>query len=326
MTTCVILTGASRGFGKGVVLAFAREVLSPIHFILTARSEADLESTKQDILSHRHGLETLIDVVVADLSDLANLTDTANTLFNSVSFPSSSATEAQFRYSRIFFVNNHGSLGSLRYIGSDLSAERSLRDMTIAFNLNVTSTCFLTSEFVKYYKAVPADQKARFVVVNVSSLAAIQPFDSWGVYCSGKAAREMFHKCLADEISKTTEKSHIKTFSILNYAPGPMDTDMQKDIRENPNVHQATQEYFRSLKETNSLVDINVSATKLVKLVVMNKFTSGDHIDFFDNVERIDSPLKDPTTCCACPVCTCGPDCNCKANKKPSCSSCLTNS
>jgi NAD(P)-dependent dehydrogenase (short-subunit alcohol dehydrogenase family) len=35
-------------------------------------------------------------------------------------------------------------------------------------------------------------------IVNVSSLAAIQPFDSWGIYCTAKAAREMFHRVIAE--------------------------------------------------------------------------------------------------------------------------------
>jgi len=319
MTTCVIVTGASRGFGRGVALAFAREVLSPVHFTLCGRSLEDLESTKGEILSARsiEGMDTVVNVCAADLGALANLTSTSSAIFNSLSTSTS-------KYSRIFFINNHGSLGSLRYIGSDASAERSLDDMTTAFNLNVTSTCFLSSEFVKLYTSAPASDKTRFVVVNVSSLAAIQPFDSWGVYCSGKAAREMFHKCLADETSKSRGVADIKSFSVLNYAPGPMDTEMQRDIRENPNVHKATQEYFRSLKESNSLVDINASSTKLVRLVVMNRFTTGDHIDFFDSIEGIDTPSTSPTTCCGCSVCTCGPDCDCKDRKKPSCSACFS--
>lgn len=32
------------------------------------------------------------------------------------------------------------------------------------------------------------------VLVNVSSLAALQPFESWSGYSSGKAARDMFHR------------------------------------------------------------------------------------------------------------------------------------
>ena len=36
-------------------------------------------------------------------------------------------------------------------------------------------------------------------IINVSSLAAVQPFATWGVYCMGKAARDMAHANVAAE-------------------------------------------------------------------------------------------------------------------------------
>ena len=62
-----------------------------------------------------------------------------------------------------------------------------------------------------------------------------QPFESWGIYCAGKAAREMFHKTVA------AEQKDKATFRVLNYAPGPLDTDMQREIREGPHVDPTTQ-------------------------------------------------------------------------------------
>ncbi len=73
------------------------------------------------------------------------------------------------------------------------------------------------------------------VIINISSLAGIQPFASCGIYSMGKAAREMFHKVLAEE--HKVKNSGVK---VLNYAPGPLDTDMQKQIREGPDVDPAT--------------------------------------------------------------------------------------
>lgn len=67
-----------------------------------------------------------------------------------------------------------------------------------AVDMNVTSFMYLTGLFVKAFGAtrpdLPHDQLppaqlssfgGRAVVVNVSSLAAIQAFASWGVYCTG---------------------------------------------------------------------------------------------------------------------------------------------
>ena len=119
------------------------------------------------------------------------------------------------------------------------------------------------------------------IIVNVSSLAAIQPFESWGVYCAGKAARDMFYKVLAKEIEIKFPEYPV---SILNYAPGPLDTNMQKEIRENPGVDKNTQEYFQQLKANDQLIDPMTSAMKLVSYLNQSPipFKNGDHVDFFD--------------------------------------------
>ena len=70
-----------------------------------------------------------------------------------------------------------------------------------------------------------------FSVVNVSSLCAVQAFESWGIYCAGKAARDMYHAVLAQELSKRSGDNTGSKILVLNYAPGPLDTDMQKEIR-----------------------------------------------------------------------------------------------
>merc|ERR1712039_489236 len=92
-------------------------------------------------------------------------------------------------------------------------------------NLNVGSPYGLTCKFVEEMKS-----RSRCRIINISSLCAVQPFPSWGPYCTAKAARDMFHKVLA-EASKCAGYD-VKT---LNYAPGPMDTHMMKQIFENTN-------------------------------------------------------------------------------------------
>ena len=102
--------------------------------------------------------------------------------------------------------------------------------------------------------------------------------------------------------SEQKAKGYIKT---LNYAPGPMDTEMQREIRESPSVPLETREYFSMLKETNQLVDIDKSSCKLVRILLKNVFTSGSHIDFFDVVPDLTS-----FACCSCEQCECT-DCTC---------------
>jgi NAD(P)-dependent dehydrogenase (short-subunit alcohol dehydrogenase family) len=99
------------------------------------------------------------------------------------------------------------------------------------FQSNVTSTCYLTSQLLYKYKEKQYDINnnivTELIIVNISSLAAIQPFSTWGLYCTGKAARDMFFSTIAAE-------NRNGTVSVLNYAPGPLDTDMQTEIRDAP--------------------------------------------------------------------------------------------
>ena len=102
--------------------------------------------------------------------------------------------------------------------------------------------------------------------------------------------------------------------STLNYAPGPMDTDMQGQLRSSDTVDGSIKEYMTGLKErvcdahlsfpancakhgarTHSraytcvcqqgeLVDPSDSAAKCVRVVMDGLFKSGTHVDFYDKV------------------------------------------
>lgn len=71
-----------------------------------------------------------------------------------------------------------------------------------------------------------------------------------------------------------TEQASIGGLKVLNYAPGPMDTDMSREIR-------SAEQYEEDLKSGN-LVDPRLSADKCVRLAVGGKFVTGSHVDFFD--------------------------------------------
>lgn len=92
----------------------------------------------------------------------------------------------------------------------------------------------------------------------------------------------MFYETLA------LENKDNKNLSILNYSPGPMDTNMQKEIRVAPGLHKGTQEYFKNLKNEDKLVNTTDSAKKLVNLIFWGKYISGCMIDFYDVVEGMD--------------------------------------
>ena len=184
----IIISGASRGFGKAMALRFAKIIQSPVHFSLAGRSSEELAMTATEITAMRAGKETICDVSVVDLADIQKLPTVSESMFKSFELLTSSGCV----YSKIIFVNNAGSLGPLTPIGTGTGTD--LLQIDKAIDLNVTSYIFTTSEFMRKYKG-----NAELLLVNVSSLAAIQPFPSWAIYCAGKAARDMFYRILAEE-------------------------------------------------------------------------------------------------------------------------------
>uniref|UniRef100_A0A2K5H6V9 Sepiapterin reductase n=1 Tax=Colobus angolensis palliatus TaxID=336983 RepID=A0A2K5H6V9_COLAP len=167
---------------------------------------------------------------------------------------------------RLLLINNAGSLGDVSKGFVDLSDSTQVNNY---WALNLTSMLCLTSSVLKAFPASPGLNRT---VVNISSLCALQPFKGWALYCAGKAARDMLFQVLA------LEEPNVR---VLNYAPGPLDTDMQQLAREtsmDPDIRKGLQE----LKAKGKLVDCKVSAQKLLSLLQKDEFKSGAHVDFYD--------------------------------------------
>jgi short-subunit dehydrogenase len=148
---------------KLILLSLSRLYRNPLHLILSARSPVQLAEVKATIESERTGLETICETVEADLGDLNSLNLATEKLFK----------PDKKTYSKVVFVNNAGSLGPLTPIGTEGDT---LAEMTANFSFNVTSACFLTSEAVRRFNAGRLSTP-KLAVVNISSLAAIQPFE-----------------------------------------------------------------------------------------------------------------------------------------------------
>ncbi|NXC27416.1 SPRE reductase, partial [Campylorhamphus procurvoides] len=159
-----------------------------------------------------------------------------------------------------------GSLGDISKSFLDLTDPD---DINAYFAFNVTSALSFTSSALQAFGDRPGSRRT---VVNISSLCALKPFKNWALYCSGKAARDMMFQVLA------LEEPQIR---VLNYAPGPLDTDMQLLARTKTGDPEMRQ-YFQSLQESGKLIDCTVSAQKLLKLLEEDTFQSGAHVDFYD--------------------------------------------
>lgn len=205
----LIVTGASKGLGKALCEAFSRSLRGPLHLVLTARCVDELHALSAAVKALRGDNETLVEIFPYDFELGRDMASIAHALFHQHTTKS---------YKRIIFINNAGTVTPIGVAGSAIPYS----EFETAFQVNAAASCFLSSEFVRYFKSLTPSPRAD--IVNVTSLNAIAASPSFGVYCAGKAAREMYHNTIALENKDTSLK-------VLNYAPGPCDTNMQTLIR-----------------------------------------------------------------------------------------------
>jgi short-subunit dehydrogenase len=215
----LMITGASRGLGRCITKAFHEQdndkKIESISCHLIARSAENLEQTRREILEaiekrrkssssccssddddddNNAGcavLQTQISIHPIDLGDLSHLEESMGTVFEEMSAAISSADDD---FDRVILINNHGTLGHLGPAAAT-SSSSTLEDMQRAVNLNITSCLWMSVMFSRFVQdhlqrgSMKANSSSA-TIVNISSLAAVQPFPTMSIYAAGKAVRE----------------------------------------------------------------------------------------------------------------------------------------
>jgi sepiapterin reductase len=269
--------------GRAIAHAFCKSTsLRHVVAVLLARAEGRLIAARDElVLPHPpdSGLPTVdCTLLAADLGDLGSLDGTLDRVF-------AEALKNVDLWDDVVLVNNAGSLSST--IGSCLNYPPSLDELRQNVDLNVTSSLWTTIRLVRFlgelkHSGVLAQRTAprRATIVNISSLVAVEPFPSLAVYSSGKAARNAFHLALAKETADQ-DKSSLFQLKILNYAPGPLETDMSDELRVAPGLHFSLQSSYQK-----TLISPLDSARVLVDLVLSGDFDNGQHVDYYDRVQE----------------------------------------
>ena len=180
----LVVTGASRGLGRAIAVAFNQQPASYIKTILLARSMDGLEETRKLILSGKQD-NTQNDVTLhtVDMGDLESLNQCIDNVFEDTT---STGNQSVF-LDRMVFINNAGSLGKL----GPCMESTSLEEMKMAVDLNVTSAMWTSVRFAQAANQWHGSLIGETTIVNISSLAAIQPLPTMGIYSAGKAVRKL---------------------------------------------------------------------------------------------------------------------------------------
>lgn len=251
---CVV-TGASQGIGRAIAVEISKCLGPKSLMLLLARKKQELATT-------------------ASLCE----SDKVKVLYNSIDLSKASEKEMHdvlqealaghkvTNFSNCLIFHNVGSLGNLAVETSRMENVEELREY---YDLNVFKVISLNTQFLKIFEEV----EDRVIVVNITSLCAIKPMGGMAYYCSGKAAREMYFRVLAEE------KKQIK---VLNYSPGPVETAMIDNVLEEA-VNENLKDVFTSFKNQGTLLKPEITAKKCMKVLLSGKFTPGEHVDYFDD-------------------------------------------
>ncbi len=188
-----LVTGASRGLGRALALAFAREGAG---LAICARGSADLEAAAD--VCRRLGAE-----VLAVRADVASPTDRERLV-----------TLALARFGRVdILVNNASTLGPTPL---PLLADTDPGAFEEVIRVNLTAPFLLARALVGGMLL-----RGSGLIVNVSSDAAVNGYPGWGAYSAAKAGLDGLSRVWAAELAGFG-------VTVVSVDPGDMDTEMHR--------------------------------------------------------------------------------------------------
>ncbi|GAB4537605.1 MAG: SDR family oxidoreductase [Anaerolineales bacterium] len=197
-----LITGASRGIGEAIARAYAQAGAS---VVLTSRKPADLERVAQDIRA-AGGRALPAAAHTGDAQAVAAVVEKATSTFGGIDI----------------VVNN---AATNPHFGPLLTAEDSHWDKILDVNVK---------GYFRVVKACVESMKARRggKVINIASIAGLQPQPMMGVYCVSKAAVLMLTRVLAVELAQYN-------IQVNAIAPGFVKTRFSAALWQNPQLNAA---------------------------------------------------------------------------------------
>src|SRR5436309_2277619 len=187
-----LITGASRGLGRVLAGFLAKQGFA---LVITARGEAELRAATEGLRAYTPNVESIAGDVT-DAGHRARLIGAAG------------------EWGRIdVLINNASELGESP-LPPLVQAKR--LDFLRVYDVNVLAPLALVRE------ALPLLARARGLVVNITTDAALGGYPGWGVYGASKAALDLVSKTLAGELKD-------QGIGVVSVDPGDLRTKMHQD-------------------------------------------------------------------------------------------------
>ncbi len=176
-----LITGGSSGIGLATAKLFAKQ---GFHVAICGRRKEALETAKKLILRARSDQTTDCFTMVADLEDVEQAKNLGQQVLD--------------HFGRIDVLVNNAAVAPLAAM-EDIGSET----FEASIKVNIESVFYLTQLVWRHMKQraaepAPTDQ-GRGVIVNISSLAAVDPFPGFSLYGASKAWLDLMTQALAAE-------------------------------------------------------------------------------------------------------------------------------
>lgn len=154
----------------------------------------------------------------------------------------------------VVLINNAGIVGPIKPIGQQIEI-----DIIDLNNVNVISPQIFCNKFI--HKFQPLNNN--YQIINISSGAGKHAIDAWATYCASKSAMDLFSETIAQEL----KERQFNNWHVFSIAPGVVDTNMQKQIRQSNTSDFLLKQKFIDLKNNNELSTPELVANQLFNVV-----------------------------------------------------------
>jgi short-subunit dehydrogenase len=258
-----IVTGASRGIGKGIAIALAKSnVVTDL--ALTARKEENLNEVAEEIAKVNKNVRII--KIGAELNDPKSTEKIIN------------ETIQAFGQLNLL-VNNAGYGGPKRTANLTYGTNYYDSELVKTFQVNLFAVVQLSTY------AIPHLRKTKGVIINISSGLSALTVTGYGVYGSAKAALNHFTACVAKEEPEIL---------VLSIAPGLVETDMYSESQQgHDQVDDADKQLFQNLIDSGNFHNpTDVGAKIAVVALKAPKDWSGKYIHDVNIDEEVAKLIK----------------------------------
>ena len=211
--------------------------------VITACNLKALEETKTLIVSNAPGIT--VHIVTGDLGNMESLPELCTKLVDIIDTS---------KHQQGVLVHNAATMNEFVPFLSQTDPKK----IQAYLGINVTSMIVLTTRFLSAFPS------GRHYVVHITAILATVYCKWYSLYSTAKSARTGFMGSLCKELPDIRQ---------FNYSPGPVDTDMLKEIPSDK---------FSVDGQPIQVLTSEESVQKLVKVLTEDQYENGSTVDYFD--------------------------------------------